>query len=296
MGIYDREYYRDEQDSRGPALRAPRTMVTRLILVNVAVFLLNLLFGDRENRVMSWLSLDQTTIRQPWEWWRMLSYAFAHDPARIFHILGNMLGLWFFGPPVEALLGRGRFLRFYLAAAFVGGLTWSLHSLVAPSASGVLGASGAITAVIILFVLHFPHERVHLFGILGMPAWVFGIILVASDLLGLGGAGVRQHAYDVHLSGALFAVIYHRFGARFADWWPRGWTWRGGERAAARKRPPQDVRLYVPEEESDAAYDDLDAQADRVLDKLHRQGDASLTADERRVLEAYSRRMRQKHR
>lgn len=296
MGIYDREYYRDEQDAQGPALRLPQTMVVRLILINAAVFLLNLLFGDRDNRVMSWLSLDQATIKHPWEWWRLLSYAFAHDPARIFHIVGNMLGLWFFGPPVEALLGRGRFLRYYLMAALVGGLTWALHSLAAPGASAVLGASGAITAVVILFVLNFPQERVHLFGVLGMPAWVFGIILVASDLLGLGGAGVRQHAYDVHLSGALFAVIYHRFGGRFGGWPPRGFTFAGARRGSSKGGPPQDVRIYVPEEESDPTYDDLDAQADRVLDKLHRHGDASLTPDERRVLEAYSRRMRQKHR
>jgi hypothetical protein len=50
------------------------------------------------------------------------------------------------------------------------------------------------------------------------------------------------------------------------------------------------LKIHAPE----PTYDNLDAEADRVLEKLHQEGEASLTPRERRVLEDYSRRMRQK--
>ena len=72
--------------------------------------------------------------------WTMLTSAFLHSPGSIFHILFNMYSLFIFGPMVEHLLGRGRYIALYLIAAFAG----SVGVLALSPGSIVVGASGAI--------------------------------------------------------------------------------------------------------------------------------------------------------
>ncbi|MEW6541251.1 MAG: rhomboid family intramembrane serine protease [Bacillota bacterium] len=75
-----------------------------------------------------------------------------------FHVLGNMLYLWVFGDNVEDVLGRGRFLLFYLLAGFAGGLA---HIVSAPgSLIPTIGASGAVAGVLGAYFITFPSSRI----------------------------------------------------------------------------------------------------------------------------------------
>ncbi|TFB49864.1 rhomboid family intramembrane serine protease [Cryobacterium tagatosivorans] len=77
--------------------------------------------------------------------WRMLTSVFLHSTGFIFHVLLNMYMLWIFGPQLEAMLGRWRFLVLYL----LGGLAGSLGVLfLADPRVGVVGASGAIFGLV----------------------------------------------------------------------------------------------------------------------------------------------------
>lgn len=317
MGIYDRDYYRDEDSEGGAASGLPQTTVVRLIILNVALYFLDLFLGGPRHALTAALTLTPDDLARPWQWWHLLSYAFAHNPYQMGHLAANMLGLWFFGREVEAVYGRWEFLRIYLAAAFLGGLAWLVRSAaMGAGAGGVMGASGAVIAVVILFALRFPHRQVLFMMFIPMPAWVMGIIYVVADLAAAtSGVNSGNIAYDVHLVGAAFAFLYYRLSwnlGRFALPWPRRWAWprrialprwlRWPRGNPLRRSAPGDtaesgdeLRIFRPDQ-TDGSYQDLDARADAVLAKLHQQGDESLTADERRVLEAYSRRMRQKHR
>ncbi len=285
MGIYDREYYRDDSP-RGFSLDGPRSMVTNLIIVNVVIYVIDALFLD-EGQLGRLLSVQPETLRQPWQWWRFLTYGFAHDydPR---HILFNMLGLFFFGRDVEAVYGRRKFLGMYLTAILLGSLIWSLTNLTMSefAAMRLVGASGAVTAVIMLFVFHFPRRTVYLMMVLPVPAWVLGVLFILLNVLGLRAADSRV-AYDVHLVGAAYAYTFYRtrwdLGQLFSDRWLR---------SLKNVRPRPKLRVHDPE----TRQRNLDEQADAVLDKLHRDGEASLTSRERRILEEYSRRMQQKHR
>jgi hypothetical protein len=93
-------------------------------------------------------------------------------------------------------------------------------------------------------------------------------------------------AFDVHLVGIVVAICYYKFQWNFGRWLP---DLRGGRRWL-RARPK--LKLHQPE----SSYHDLDAEADALLAKVKRDGIDSLTSQERRTLEDYSRRMRQKHR
>ncbi len=114
-----------------------------LIGLNVAVWLLVLIAGDRV--VERLMLLGHALVRgEPagiveGEWYRLFTAAFLHQEA--WHIVFNMFGLWMLGPPLEAVLGRTRFLALYMVSAFGGS---AASYLLAPENSAGLGASGAV--------------------------------------------------------------------------------------------------------------------------------------------------------
>ena len=120
-----------------------------------------------------------------------------------------MYGLWLFGRPLEYKYGGREFLVFYLFAIIVSALAWTLCQIFfGQVAVGLIGASGAVTAAMVLFALSFPQARMQLFFIpISFPVWVLGIFLILNDVRGAvtGGDNV---AYAVHLAGAVIALVY----------------------------------------------------------------------------------------
>jgi membrane associated rhomboid family serine protease len=84
------------------------------------------------------------------QWWRLFTAAFLHSPGSILHILFNMYALYVLGPPLEAVLGRARFLALYLVAA-LGGSAAS-YAFSSPAAVSV-GASGAIFGLFAAWII-----------------------------------------------------------------------------------------------------------------------------------------------
>ena len=149
---------------------------------------------------------------------------------------------------------------------------------------------GAVTAVVMMFIFCFPKATLYLNFLIPVPAWLVGVLLVGGDVWGaIQGRG--NTAFDVHLAGAGFAALYFAMRWNLTQSWDRltgGWSFR-----------PR-LRVHHPDGRAvgwgDGPRQNLDDEADRVLEKLHQEGEASLNARERNILEAYSRRMRQKHR
>lgn len=136
--------------------------------------------------------------------WSLVGYAFAH--AGIWHILGNLVFLWTFGPNVEDRLGRLGFLALYLFGAAAAGLA---H--IAFSPAPVVGASGAVAAVTGAYIVLFPRTRIRtlvIFIIIGFwnipAAWFIGFA-VARDIIGLGLPS--NVAYAAHLGGYVFGFL-----------------------------------------------------------------------------------------
>ena len=300
MGLTDREYYQ-EQPAHGFHVGGPRSIVAKLLVINIAFFLLNIFFGGQDRPLNVLLSVSPDVLVKPWLWWKFISYGFAHSPGpgpavQISHIFCNMLGLWVFGRDIENVKGPREFLRFYLAAMVLSSVFWACkeHFLVGGNRPTYLvGASGAVTAVTLLFVFHYPMRKILLMMVLPVPAWALGVLIVLTNIFYVNSPGSNgEHiAFDVHLVGAAFAICYHRFGwnlGRFLPTvrWPFSLT--GGIRQL-RTRPK--LRVHAPEDD----HRNEDVEADRILEKLHQMGEDSLTGSERRILENYSRRMRQKH-
>lgn len=285
MGIYDRPYLHDEERSRGWA--SGRSMVVNLIIVNVAIWLAGIV---AEQQIFEWLSLKSDLFRRPWEFYQLLTYGFVHNGAM--HILFNMMFLFFLGREVENVYGSAEFLRIYLVSVVLAGLVWVLFTAfeMSPDAppARLMGASGGVMAIVILFVLNFPRQLLYIWGVLPVPAWVLGVFFVVGDLLGFFSPsqdGV-QVANIAHLAGAAFAFVYFRTRLNLGRLVPS----RLGELKNALFRP----RLRIHDPDKDAR--DLNRQVDAILEKISREGEASLTKKERKTLEEASRRYQQRRR
>lgn len=136
--------------SRRPA-RVP-IVTAGIIVVNVVVFVLELMRGD--TFVTQWAAVPAQIVSGH-HWITILTAMFMHGGWS--HIIGNMIFLWAFAPEIEDVMGRGRYLVFYL----VGGLVAMLAQVAASPHSTVpnLGASGAIAAVMGAFIVTYPRDQ-----------------------------------------------------------------------------------------------------------------------------------------
>ena len=150
-----------------------------------------------------------------------------------------------------------------------------------------------------LFVFNFPKEKLLLFMVIPVPAWLVGVLLIGMNLLGAGGVElpapggerIGRVAYDVHLVGVAFAFCYFTFKWNLGRLIP---SRLAGGFAGLKKslKPGPKLRVHSPDDD----YTESDAEGDALLDKVNREGMDSLTSREKKALEAYSRRMQQKHR
>ncbi len=177
-------------------------------------------------------------------WMTLFTSIFMHGG--LMHLLGNMLYLWIFGDNVEEVLGHVRYLLVYLACGFCASMA---HILVAPnSLIPSLGASGAISGVMGMYLVWFPYNRVRVLFlrmITEMPAIaVIGLWILMQVFLGLGDLGHLGEsggvAYMAHVGGAVAGL---GFGFMFRDRarWVR-------ERAAYIGRGPWAHRAPAPSE------------------------------------------------
>jgi len=200
------------------ASRRPRSFpatTTAIIVVNVAVFLLELNGGDAF--VMKWAEIPANIVAGH-HWVTILTAMFMH--AGWMHIIGNMVFLWAFGPEIEDAMGVPKYLAFYLLSGLAASLA---QTAIMPSSTiPNLGASGAIAGVMGAFLVTYPHDEIRTVLLLG---WFTRIRLIpAALLIGLWfliqlfnqvgavadvqGGGV---AYAAHVGGFIFGAVTGRF-------------------------------------------------------------------------------------
>ena len=201
----------------GDASRRPLHMpfVTwTIILVNAFVFVLELLGGDPF--ILRW-SLVPATVVAGHAWITVLASMFLHQGWA--HILGNMVFLWSFGPEIEDVMGPARYLLFYL----LGGLAATVAQVVVDPHSTVpnLGASGAIAAVMGIFLITYPRDEIRTILLLGwfvritfVPAAALVGLWIVTQLFSEAGSIMTAQAggvaYMAHIGGFLFGILLGR--------------------------------------------------------------------------------------
>lgn len=259
----------------GPGRMTP--VVRWLLGATVAAFFLQVILDRFTNGLFSlfYMGLSWRGI-QSGRVWQLVTYMFMHGG--LFHLLMNMLGLYFMGPETERALGRARFLILYFLSGILGGLGWLLIS--SNAGTPCVGASGAIFGIIGAFCAIFPNRMITVLVFFILPitmrAWVLGVALMGLELYYLGNepGGI---AYAAHLAGGLSGYIY-------------AWTLFRGipesirDMASPWTRPSLTVLKGGKDEPPPKASADIDA----ILDKISRQGIKSLTRHERTLLEKAS--------
>lgn len=180
----------------------------KLIIINAAVFLLTMLVP----RSYGYLAMVPVYIVYRHWYWQVLTYMFVHGGFT--HLLFNMLGLFIFGTPVERRIGSKEFLLFYLLTGVLSGV-FSLISYVLAGTNVVLvGASGAIYAILLAFAVLYPTARVFIFGILPVRAPVLVIGYTVLEIFNQITGSSQGVAHLTHLAGFAFAYLYFLFRLR----------------------------------------------------------------------------------
>lgn len=273
MGFEDREY--NQYQPAGSAW-SRYSMVTILIAINVIIFFADAFFSE----VGDFLAAKTQQWYFVWTW---LTHGFVHAGIRsemgLWHIGGNMLTLYFLGRSVEYRLGRHEFLKFYLVAIVVGFLGYfAVNLLRGNPESSLVGASGAVSAVVVLFIFYFPRQKIYLWGILEMPAWGIGVLMLAVNIYHALAPDNRV-AWEAHAAGALFGFLYFK----------QGWSLSGlhvPDSISNRVRNSGGLKIHNPDAEG--PDEKLKQKADAILEKINQQGEESLSSRERKTLQKYS--------
>jgi membrane associated rhomboid family serine protease len=240
--------------------------------------------------VQQWFELDSNKVVYSGQIWRLLTHAFCHDRHSIFHILFNMLLLFWFGRTLELMYGSREFLLFYFTSAVAGGIAYVGMDLYTGSNVPAIGASGAVMAVMMLYTVHFPRETILVFYVIPVEMRFLMALYAMWDLhpilLILAGDPVWTGvAHAAHLGGLVFGFLYghytwrlERLGDRFS-----------GLSVGTKSRPR--LRILHPEPPETRSYPDA-RRLDEVLEKISSRGQDSLTEEERTILRAASEKLR----
>ncbi len=185
-----------------------------IIVLNLAVFLLT----QMSRNVVYYLSMIPGLVNQGFVW-QFITYMFVH--ANFNHILFNMLGLFIFGSQIEHQMGSWEFLLFYIVTGALAGIFSYVIYIVAGQQVALMGASGALYAVMLAFATYFPDARIFVMGILPMRSVTLVLLYAGIALfnqLFRYGSGV---AHMTHLGGFVFAFLYFlvRLGKNPVDAW-----------------------------------------------------------------------------
>ena len=152
-------------------------------------------------------TISSDNVHYVWTW---VTSIFAHSPGGFMHILFNSIVLYFFGPIVERKVGSRNFAVLFVVSGAVAGLAQVLATMATGGAASVLGASGAIMALMGVLTVLNPNLRIYLYFIIPMPLWVAtalfaGYSVLVSTAGGIGAGGVAQLA---HLAGLGIGLVY----------------------------------------------------------------------------------------
>ena len=281
------------------AFQKPNNAHVQLIIINLVVFLvlaflyvvstvsgLKLFFDVIHNQ----FSIPPQFVEFITRPWTIFTYAFAHSLTDIFHILFNMLALYWFGKLFIEYLGSDKLLALYLLGALAAGTIYLLVFNTIPffkersTFDGMVGASGAVYAVMVAAATLLPNYT--FFMLFLGPVKIKYIAAFYIMLSFLGSVGGNAGGNIAHLGGALMGFVYIKqlqIGVNWGSWitstmdWFKGlFSSRPKVKVTYRKTEPKKPTVNF----SKASQEEIDG----ILDKISDRGYESLTKDEKEKL------------
>ncbi len=270
----------------------------RLIFVNLGVFLLVALitvFGrlfqsDLSPFFQDVLALPSNLSKLVLRPWTLVTYMFYHED--FFHILFNMIMLYFAGMLFREFLGTRKLVSYYLLGGLVGGLLYIAFYNLFPlftevrALSNNRGASAGIMAIVIAAATFRPNLPIRLFFLLEVRLWIVAVLFVLADLLNMTSSNAGGHI--AHLGGALFGYLAMRQylkGNDITDGFSR-WL---NQLQSLFKAKPKIRKVYTNTKHAQTRKTATrgakqEQRMDDILDKISRSGYDSLSKEEKDFL------------
>jgi membrane associated rhomboid family serine protease len=270
--------------------------VNYLLFWNIAIFLgINILrliaFLTKQNTPFIW-TYDQLAMHVPLNAfilkpWGLITYMFTHE--EIFHMLFNMINLYWFGNLFRDFLGNKRVLPLYLLGGIAGGLLYLLSSSLFPGYVGttMVGASAAIMCILVAAATLMPNYEIGLMFLGSVKLKWLALALVVLGLISIPNGNIG--GLVSHMGGSLLGFLYIRILQAGTDLCkPLVWLFDAGtrleQRQTTRKFKPKKSPLKVVKK----ADDNSQSRLDQLLDKINEKGYQSLSAEEKAWLDKVS--------
>lgn len=274
-------------------------MISRIILVNVIVFIvINLIkVFDFKSAfaplLIKKLSLLADPVAELFQIWSVVTHMFLH--VSFFHILWNMLLLYWFGRIIGDFLGDRRVLPLYILGGLGGGLFFMLWGQLSTGEEFAYGASAAVMAVIMATAFLSPDYIFHLILIGPVKVKYIALTLLLLDLFGTAGS-VNTGGHWGHLGGAFIGGLFVYLLRQGTDITlplqqliERLDFSVDNRRPSRRKTKRQKFKVYKNEEKGAQAPDDQlkfseQSELDRILEKIKAEGFEKLSEEEKDFL------------
>lgn len=251
-------------------------ILTKLIAINVAVFLTINLVGNLSNlQLLHFFGLPVGGSAFVTRFWTFFTYMFTH--LNLGHLFWNMLLLYFMSQVFFTLFGENKLLYLYVMSGLSGGALVLLMGLLFPASFAhaiLIGASAAVLGIGAVMAVYAPNYRVYLFGILEMPYKYFYLLtFVLSTIIDL---SVNTGGKISHIGGAAFGLLYGLSLKKGTDLSRFSFGFK--------KKSRLKVVHYHQEEESSPSPGSEEQRMNRLLDKISKGGYDSLTKKEKEEL------------
>ncbi len=255
-----------------------KSWIPKLIALNIAVYLIFLVFQlvvrytnsyEIYSLIYSFVAMPASFSEFVFKPWTIITYSFVHSG--FLHLLFNMIGLYWFGKIFELFLMYRYTLRLYLIGAIAGGFAFILSYNLLPALSKsamLVGSSASVMAFLLAATTISPRYPLYLFLLGRVELRFVALVFIILDILFLGFSNTGGHI--AHLGGALAGFL-------FVKWL---------------RKPSR--KPYVPfriKKRKKPKRTPMDDEIDRILDKIRQEGLSSLTEEERKLLDEYSRRI-----
>lgn len=258
MKLYNKTWYQLSNSS----------YLTTLLLLNFAFFVVvNIFLHVLNLNLIPFLAMPLNEYELAYKPWTLVSYMFLHID--FFHVLFNLLLLYFTGILFQSILGEKRLLYLYIMGGLAGALMLLIMKMIFPSlASGYLmGASASVMAIIAAQALYTPNYIVHLFFVIQIPFKYFAMItFILSTLLDF---SFNTGGKITHIGGATFGLLYAYYLKQGID-----------IKSLSLFKQSKSIYQNSPKER----FKDENEYLDYLLDKISTKGYHSLTKQEKEDL------------
>lgn len=282
------------------------TVVEKLIAINVLVFILFFLFRTiaflfkiPSDFLLEWFVFPKEPLEFLMKPWSIITYSFLHSG--IWHILSNMLILYFSGIYFLNYFSAKRLLNYYFLGVIIGALVYMLSYNLFPAFQGtgksyLIGASAGVMSVLIGIAAHVPNMRVRLMLIGSVKFWWIAAFLVVLDIIQIpmGNAG----GHFAHLGGAALGYLYTnqlQKGNDIGKWFENiidslSTLFKPKEKKARMKTVHRTGKTSQAKPKSrtssanSGSKNDKQRQIDAILDKISKSGYDSLSKSEKDFL------------